>query len=400
MVGSNMSDFEKIFVQHKAIIEDWFQKQWLEHPPLINSSIDLRYAGFKVSPVDTNVFPAGFNNLDLSVLPLCIETLQRNIKKYHPDCKKIIIIPEDHTRNIFYFENLAVLYESFQKAGYDTMIASLALHQKTRTIHLPSGKTLKLEPYVLSDMNESQLKNTLIILNNDLSDGIAEVLKSKISFITPSLHMGWCERRKTAHFTLYEHLTKELAGYLDIDSWLMCPLFTHCDTPLFLNLKNHPESETMLINKISDILDKIQKKYNQYNIEQKPFVVIKSNKGTYGMSVIMIDNPQAILTLNRKQRTSMSFGKGKQPVDSIIIQEGVPTIEQYNHFHCESVLYSLYDTVVGGFYRVHPQKNGMENLNTPGMQFTPFSPVPYMYSVIARLAHLAATLENERVSHD
>ena len=65
--------------------------------------------------------------------------------------------------------------------------------------------------------------------------------------------------------------------------------------------------------------------------------------------------------------------------------------------------------VVGGFYRVHDSRGMQDNLNTPGMHFEPLPLIEdepfitlenqsnrfYAYSVVARLAALAAGFEKE-----
>jgi len=38
-------------------IEHWFRTQWQEHTPPFYGSVDLRNAGFKLAPVDTNLYP-------------------------------------------------------------------------------------------------------------------------------------------------------------------------------------------------------------------------------------------------------------------------------------------------------------------------------------------------------
>ena len=53
---------EKIINNYQKI-EGWFRNQWLKYPPPFYSSIDIRNSGFKIAPIDTNLFPAGFNNL-------------------------------------------------------------------------------------------------------------------------------------------------------------------------------------------------------------------------------------------------------------------------------------------------------------------------------------------------
>ena len=96
------------------------------------------------------------------------------------------------------------------------------------------------------------------------------------------------------------------------------------------------------------------------------------------------------------------------------MQEGVLTSERVNDAVAEPVVYMMDRYVVGGFYRVHPQRKVDENLNAPGSSFVPLAfaesthlPQPgmkpgasapnrfYMYGVIARLAMLAASYEME-----
>ncbi|MBD3727807.1 MAG: glutamate--cysteine ligase, partial [Moraxella osloensis] len=54
---------EQKLLANKAIIESWFRCQFRSTPAPFYASVDLRNAGFKLAPVDTNLFPAGFNNL-------------------------------------------------------------------------------------------------------------------------------------------------------------------------------------------------------------------------------------------------------------------------------------------------------------------------------------------------
>ena len=51
-------------------IERWFRLEWMEHTPPFYSSVDIRNAGFKLAPVDTNLYPGGWNNLTQEMLPL------------------------------------------------------------------------------------------------------------------------------------------------------------------------------------------------------------------------------------------------------------------------------------------------------------------------------------------
>ncbi|MEN9794246.1 MAG: glutamate--cysteine ligase, partial [Pseudomonadota bacterium] len=54
-------------------IEHWFRAQWRSHQPPFYGSVDLRNACFKLAPVDTNLFPGGFNNLSPSARPVAVQ---------------------------------------------------------------------------------------------------------------------------------------------------------------------------------------------------------------------------------------------------------------------------------------------------------------------------------------
>src|SRR3569832_253635 len=57
-------------LERQAAIEAWLRRQWLETPAPFYCSVDLRNAGFKLAPVDTNLFPAGFYFLFPAYMPL------------------------------------------------------------------------------------------------------------------------------------------------------------------------------------------------------------------------------------------------------------------------------------------------------------------------------------------
>jgi hypothetical protein len=55
---SPLLKFEEQLIARSADIEAWFRSQWLKTPPPFYCSVDLRNAGFKLAPVDTNLFRA------------------------------------------------------------------------------------------------------------------------------------------------------------------------------------------------------------------------------------------------------------------------------------------------------------------------------------------------------
>ncbi len=406
-------DIESHLLENQALIETWFRKQWQITPAPFYASVDLRNAGFKLAPVDTNLFPAGFNNLNPAFMPLCIHAVQSAMEHASPTAMKILIIPESHTRNLFYLESVATLQEIIATAGYEVRIGTLLpeISQEHR-LELPSGRHILLEP-LLREGNRLKLHNfdpCVILLNNDLSAGCPEILKGIEQKILPPLAMGWSNRLKSKHFAEYRKVAGEFADIINIDPWLIDPLFRNCGEINFMKR----EGENCLRKNVNRLLSDIQKKYDQYHIDKPPFVIIKADAGTYGMGIMTVHSADEVVELNRKQRTRMSASKGGQDVSKVIMQEGVYTFETWEKEQAvaEPVVYMLDHYVVGGFYRVHTSRGANENLNAPGMHFEPLAfadtcNVPdsskspdakpnrfYAYGVIARLALLAAAREN------
>lgn len=389
-------------------IETWFRQQWQQSRPPIYGSMDLRNAGFKLAPVDTNLFPAGFNNLDPAGMPLYVQAMQATIAEISPDITQILLVPEDHTRNPFYFESVGVLQDILLQAGLDVRIGSLNPEITTAQHYtLLSGRLLKIEPLIQhgNKLMVDNFSSCCILLNNDLSAGVPDILKNIKQMIMPPVQLGWTTRLKSEHFSHYQAVCQEFGDALSIDPWLIMPYFDRCPDVDFQN----PEGQQCLIARAKILLTRIKEKYAEYHVNHTPFLVIKADQGTYGMAVMMIDDPEELGHLNRKQRQKMSTIKGGKRVTQVIIQEGVHTFETAGKDRsvAEPVIYTLGRHVIGGFYRLHKGRGPRENLNSPGMDFAPLpltdychiaphgenSSRYYAYGVIARLALLAAARE-------
>lgn len=402
---------EEHILNHQIKIEGWFREQFHNQPILLATSVDLRNAGYKIAPVDTNLFPAGFNNLNPEFHPLCIQSFQTEMLRQFPACQRILIVPESHTRNPFYFESLSTLHDIVSKAGFEVRITTLLDIKSPKRVDLASGKSLTLFP-LKRELNQLYCDGfipDLILLNNDLSEGVPSIFENIDQIITPVPTLGWSHRYKSQHFQHYREICSHFAQVIGIDAWEICPLFEDCGEINFLE----GGGESCLIDKTAELFRAIEQKYDEYNIQEPPFVVIKAERGTYGMAVMMVQSVDELKQLNRKQRQNMGRIKGGQTVDRVIIQEGVYTREAIGNPSAvaEPVIYMIGQYVVGGFYRVHTKKGPQENLNAPGMSFEPLafeaccnqpderlSPHAtqnrfYTYSVIARLALLATIQE-------
>jgi len=396
-------------------IEYWLRSQWLEYGTPFYASVDLRNAGFKLAPVDTNLFPGGFNNLNPDFLPLCVQAAMSAVEKVCPEAQRILLIPENHTRNTFYLQNVAALYNILRQAGLEVRIGSISpeITEKT-TLELPHDGQLVLEP-VRREGNRLMVdgfESCAVLLNNDLSAGIPEILQNLEQSLIPPLHAGWAIRRKSRHFAAYTGVAREFAELIGIDPWLVDPMFASCGMIDF----HARVGEDCLASQVSDLLSRMGAKYREYGVEQAPFVIVKADAGTYGMGIMTVKSPDDVRGLNRKQRNKMSVVKEGLQVQEVIIQEGVYTFEHINDAVAEPVVYMMDHYVVGGFYRVHTGRGADENLNAPGMHFVPLAfdtacSLPdyagkpdaapnrfYAYGVIARLALLAAAIELEQTA--
>ncbi len=116
---------ESHLLENQPRIESWFRSQFLSTPVPFYASVDLRNAGFKLAPVDTNLFPAGFNNLSSAFEGLCIQAIQSAMERIYPSATRMLLIPESHTRNLYYLESLATLQDLIGKAGFEVRLGSL-----------------------------------------------------------------------------------------------------------------------------------------------------------------------------------------------------------------------------------------------------------------------------------
>jgi len=407
-------DLERRMLEAQPAIEHWFRTQWQERTVPFYSSVDLRNSGFKLAPVDTNLFPGGFNNLNPDFLPLCVQAAQSAIEKICPDARGVLLVPENHTRNQYYLQNVAQLALVLKQAGLRVHVGSLLPEiDKPTQLELPDGHTLTLEPLQREKnrLNVNGFDPCVVLLNNDLSAGTPEILQNLEQAVIPPLEAGWTMRRKSHHFAAYDKVADDFAQLLDIDPWLINPYFASCGKVDF----KQRTGEECLAARVDEVLQKMRAKYAEYGVKEEPFVIAKADAGTYGMGIMSVKDASELRDLNRRQRNKMAVGKEGLEVHDVLVQEGVYTFESINEAVAEPVVYMVDHYVVGGFYRVHTDRRSDENLNSPGMHFVPLAfeasctlPNPerapddipnrfYAYGVVSRLALLAAAIELEEM---
>ncbi len=404
-----INELEQRILDSMPAIERWFRLEWMEHTPPFYCSVDVRNAGFKLAPVDTNLFPVAWNNLSPAMLPLAVQAAMAAIEKICPEARNLLIVPDNATNNSFYLANLVQLRHLFHMAGLNVRIGSIdPAVKKSTAIELPNGEKITLEP-VIRQRGRIGVKDfdpCTILLNNDLATGVPGILEDlHEQYLLPPLHAGWSLRRNSTHFKCYEEVTKRFGKLIGVDPWLITPLFDKCGQVDFRS----DEGMQLLTRSVDGMLSKIKKKYKEYGIKEKPFVVVKVDNISSGMGIKTVRDVKELAAL-RQARTA----DDAEAVRDIIVQEGVLTNERVNEAVAEPVVYLMDRYVVGGFYRVHAQRNTDENLNAPGARYVPLAfaegvhlpqagmrpgaSAPnrfYMYGVVGRLAMLAASYELE-----
>lgn len=409
-------ELEKRFLDSAPDIEHWLRAQWLEHTPPFYGSTDLRNSGFKLAPVNLNLFPGGFNNLNEAFLPLCVQAAQAAVERVCPEARNLLLIPENHTRNQFYLQSVARLSEILRMAGLNVRLGTLLPDiTAPTTLELTNGATLTLEPLQRQNgrLGLEGFNPCAVLLNNDLSAGVPAALQGlEQQWVIPPLHAGWHMRRKSRHAAAYDRVAREFADVIGIDPWRINPEFGVCGQ---INFQERT-GEECLAAQVDSLLTRIRAKYREYGVNETPFVVVKADAGTYGMGVMTVRDASEVVGLNRRQRNKMAVVKEGLEVHEVIIQEGVHTFETWDGAVAEPVVYMMDHYVVGGFYRVHTDRGRDENLNAPGMHFEPLAfescgTLPdlelgpdaapnrfYAYGVVARLALLAAAIEIEETA--
>ena len=395
-------------------IEDFFAQKFQKSPPLFYNSVDLRHSGLKIAPIDTNCFPAGINNLNPSSKEkakiAANNFLARKFPTQKPSLvKKILIIPESHSRNLRYLENILHLQEILAD-GREVIIGTLIADLTEKTvIDLENGRFVTLHPIAKKSekiVTIDGFEPDLIVLNNDLTDGIPEILKNSLVPIVPSPSLGWHSRTKSAHFDIYNQLAGELAEILEIDPWLISSIHDSCQN---VNFKERQGLEC-LEKHVNGIIENLKEKYRPYGVTDEPYCYIKADSGTYGIAVWPVFSGAEVLEINKKERGKMNMLKGSVQNTRVMVQEGIKTSDRIDSKIAEPMIYLINGEVVGNLFRVNENRDEKISLNASGASFFDLEnltenqlnlgggkdEIAAIYSVIARLAALASAIENQQ----
>lgn len=387
-------------------IQTWFREKTkqLEYP--IYSSYDIRDASYKISNVDANIYPAGFNNICPTDKESAPELFKKYIQiHYGTNIKKILLITEEHTKNPYYLENVATIQSLLQQSDFQVELAFPKELAEPLTLQSSTGRSLTFQSGYENSEFFKAYNPDLVISNNDFSLSLAEWSNQNSRPTNPPRELGWYQRQKSRYFKHYNNLVDQFSAVAGIDPFLL-----RVETEEFLNFNiNDEASRNELAERVQKFLDQLALSYKQRNIDQTPFCFVKNNSGTYGLAVIKVSSAEEIKTWTYNARKKMKAAKGGRDVEEVIIQEGIPSIVTSDEASAEPVIYMIGCELAGGFLRTHSEKSSTESLNSPGAVYKKLCvtdlhddrsscPKENVYGWTAKLGLLAIGLEAQEMN--
>ena len=407
----HLQNLNSKITKNKDKLDLWIKDQINKVFIPLYTSVDLRISDHKIAPVDTNVFPAGFNNLSDTFRNQASSLFEGYFNREYPNMNSLLIIPELHTRNTFYWENISVLKSILENVGYRVEVGIISDEDLPQEMEFEAASGNKVKAYrALKHNNRVTLPNLnpdLLLINNDFSEQCPKTLRDITQPVEPPVEIGWHTRKKSIHFEFYNKLAAEVAQILEIDPWVIS-----IDTidDYGVDFDNREDREK--IAQVADtMINRLKIQYEERGISEEPYLFIKSNSGTYGMAVVNVANGDDIRGLNSDKRKRMRVSKGGNAVRDVVLQEGIPTSFKYeSDISAEPVFYLIDTQVAGGFLRLNKSRNSLENLNSRGMEFVHIDPCDEATHIdkvdtlcspalelVSRIATIAAGYEIEKI---
>lgn len=399
------NEFHSSICNQSTRVSDWYCGKMRSLQSPIYSSYDIRDAGFKISNVDANIFPAGFNNICPTDKESAVSIMDQYLsKKYGSQSNKILLVTEEHTNNPYYWDNVATISSIIEQTNRKVIVGIPKNFVDPVKITSASGKEVLVHSAFLNHPLIQEFQPSMVISNNDFSEANEEWAASCKLTIDPPRQLGWYQRKKSDYFLHYNELVNEFSQIVGVD-----PFQLNVKTELFKDFDLESGSSVKaLADRVDSMIDDLKKEYQNRGIDQEPFVFVKNNAGTYGLAVVRVGSGAEVFEWNSKSRKKMKAAKGGRGVEEVIIQEGIPSRVLSEGASAEPVIYMIGNELAGGFLRTHSEKGSTDSLNSPGAVFKKLcisdlsvslqgSPLENVYGWTARLGVLAIGLEAQAI---
>merc|ERR1712224_460737 len=194
-----------------------------------------------------------------------VQAFMSAVERHCPHAETVLILPENHTRNLYYHQHIGHLHELLSNVGLKVSIGS---HDdsfcKLNEIvfknleGLPTSVPIKKVYFEKKSLYVDGKKPDVVLLNNDFSSGIPDDFRNltENQILVPSLNASWAIRKKSNHFKFYEETAKEFAKIFNFDDWLINPINRRCSNVNFKEKKG----ENCLVKNVEEVLNEFKKK--------------------------------------------------------------------------------------------------------------------------------------------
>ena len=384
----NIEDLNLKLVLNKNKINKWINNYTNNVP--IYSSVDFRQSKFKLVPIDTNIFPTGFNILNKKSINTTSIYFKNFINKKN---KKIAIFVENFTRNTKYWDNIKKITNILLKLNLDIKIIAnsnkTTVNKMIQLLGIQIYNIIDIDGYISIGNNWIA---DFIILNNDLTYGVPKFLIKTKTPILPSTEFSWSFRSKYKHNLSFNNIINDFTTQFKFfDPWLVT---SYCNYLYGVNFMTR-DGLKQITCKVKKLLTKIKSKYKKYAINYKPYVFIKSDKGTLGRGILNTNNADTIVNINKNKRKNMNYIKCNINNDRILLQEGINSNLSHSNYSAENTINLINNGIIGKSVRYNTTKNNISNLNSFGMQFTTCNQITYIQSILSKLATIATYYEKQ-----
>ena len=169
-----VEELDKSIGKKREEISRWVESHCEKVMVPLYSSVDLRFSKHKIAPIDTNVFPAGFNNLSAGFRKNAGKLFREYLLSSYPSAKKILLVPELNTKNAHYWENVWVIKSILEDEGYEVRvgIANEEFRRETASFTSASGQVIEAKR-VFQEEGSAVIDGfvpDIIMINNDFSE--------------------------------------------------------------------------------------------------------------------------------------------------------------------------------------------------------------------------------------
>lgn len=394
------TQLEHFMCKNWNAVNDLLDRWQAELPQPLYSSVDVRESHVKYAPVDHNLYSAGWNNICNKDLQKAQELFRQAIQKAAPGAKSVALVPESHTKNKWYLDNVHYLKTSVAGGGFAVEIVSPdaqlfsdgpTLQLESQSGHAITVHQVKVVAGTFKRVDGATSSYEAVVLNNDQSNPLDVDWQNFKLPVMPSPFAGWTRRQKNSHFRHYQLVANKFCAHFGINPDLLQARFRAVENVDF-------EAQEGLEG-LAAAVDELVRE-----IGPDAAVFAKASQGTYGMGISVFKSGDEVRAMNRRTRNKMDVGKNNIKFTSVLVQEGVETVVKVEDAPAEITMYLIDGKAMGGFMRYNPERGTNANLNSQGMLYRKFCVSDIcqdtdthvkeaVYATVGRLSVLAASHE-------